>query len=571
MSNTNRRKYSTGNDEEKMRRSSGLSNHPNIRSDAYPLVETEIMQQEMNYTNLAYTEDYREDFEEQNDSKTVYSDALSFLSARTHGASKDIPISDIEDDQQSSQSELDLSRTTTDVRSVAASLSNKMASLSRSKTTLFSKRLKDERKKVILEFCFINLTFACVIFILFSIFWGNVYKSDSHFDKVNYLAVIQDDIVDQSIIPVIPMTDIIPSLISKIPGNWHIYNTSTFSEKFHVNTTEEINVRITDLIYQEKYFVSLNVQPNVTLQLYKALFENSSDTFLPSAYFEAIYESGRDPVNLKKWILTHVQTLESDFGTYYTSTYFPQFLANITSIADNSLNITRVPEAGQMTFTFTDYRKFYAIILFCTTQFGPVYTLVLTAFQFFIFGPAHAEMARVLQPRYMFVYRFCITALNCMVLSLFICTVSAIYQVDFTLAFGRAGFIIYWMSNWLYMFSCAGATENVVSLILLVRPPFIPIWMITFIILNLGPSYFTMALDSNFYRYGYAMPLHNIIDILRVIFFNTSRHKMGRNYGILVAWIVINTTLCPFIIKFVGKTLRSREMAAAKAVKDGTK
>jgi len=124
--------------------------------------------------------------------------------------------------------------------------------------------------------------------------------------------------------------------------------------------------------------------------------------------------------------------------------------------------------------------------------------------------------------------------------------------------------MVYWMSTLLYMVACGSTNENVISLIFLWKPEFMGFWITIFVMLNVAPSFFPMALDNVFYRYGYVMPIHNAIDIFRVIFMDTSRKHMGRNYGVLVAWIVINSALCPIILKYVDKVNRRRQIQAVK-------
>lgn len=74
-----------------------------------------------------------------------------------------------------------------------------------------------------------------------------------------------------------------------------------------------------------------------------------------------------------------------------------------------------------------------------------------------------------------------------------------------------------------------------------------------------------MVLNNEFYRYGYIMPIHNAVDIYKVIFLNLTKRKMGRNYGILVAWVALNTSLMPFCMKFAGKKMQKNAMQAAEA------
>lgn len=103
------------------------------------------------------------------------------------------------------------------------------------------------------------------------------------------------------------------------------------------------------------------------------------------------------------------------------------------------------------------------------------------------------------------------------------------------------------------MMAVGGANENVLSLVIAYCPPYLSIWLMTWIILNISASFYPMVLNNEFYRYGYIMPIHNAVDIYKVIFLNLTKRKMGRNYGILVAWVALNTSLMPFCMKFAGK------------------
>ncbi|KAG0664132.1 hypothetical protein C6P44_001204 [Monosporozyma unispora] len=102
------------------------------------------------------------------------------------------------------------------------------------------------------------------------------------------------------------------------------------------------------------------------------------------------------------------------------------------------------------------------------------------------------------------------------------------------------------MSTWLFLWAVGGANKNMV--IFAVRPGIVGFWILGFLIVNLSSTYYPFVLNNNFYRYGYIFPVHNLIAIYRVIFFNTSRWKMGTNYGILIAWIVINIAAMPFFL-----------------------
>ncbi|CCF57620.1 hypothetical protein KAFR_0C06258 [Kazachstania africana CBS 2517] len=509
----------------------------NNNSEVYPQVESEVLGHIMTQSNIVYRSN-----------ASLNSSVTSIAETEQHY------IPSIANRQSSQEA-----RAPDDSQSILSKvLTAAMPNLKQSKTSYWSPRLQDKRHQVVLRFLLTNMVLICFILTIFVLFWGATYNTAHYYYRTKILAVIQDDIVSPDA-SILPMTAIFPALIAQLPGTWHVFNTSSFQDKYNVKSTEEINAKIISLVYDEKYFISFNVQPNVTERLYDSLTTNDSPAFNSTDLFESVYESGRDPINIKSFMLPLITSLQTSFQEYYTNTYLPGFLSNIT--LPTPVNSTKLSFATIMKFNFLDYRPFYDRILYGPAQVGAIYTMTLTVFQFLIYGPVHARMARILKPRHALIYRWSITCFTAFILSLFICTISAIYHVDFTLAFGKAGFIVYWMSTWLFMFAVAGANENVIGLIFLYRPQFTGIWVLSFVILNLAPTLFTMALDSPFYRYGYMMPLHNAVDIYRVIFLNVSKRKMGRNYGVLCAWIVLNGCLSIFILKYIRKVVERREAA----------
>ncbi|CAB4256449.1 similar to Saccharomyces cerevisiae YGR197C SNG1 Protein involved in resistance to nitrosoguanidine (MNNG) and 6-azauracil (6- AU) [Maudiozyma barnettii] len=445
--------------------------------------------------------------------------------------------------------------------------------LQKIQTRYFSPRLQNQRKKVFLHFLLTILIFAVFMFTVFTLFWGSNAYTVKYFPRIKILAVLQDDILTSEMqdLNVIPLTAIINQMIPLMPGKWSVYNTSdSFINKYHLsNYTDKsvaINEKVTERIYHEYFWLSLNVKPNATLQLFNSIVNNTATPFNASSVFEVMYESGRDPSNLKTAILPIMEGLDTAFEEYYTYNYLPSLITNITQTYPNiTFNPLSLSAMGNPGFNYIDYRPFYRRGLITPAQIGIIYGLIITVFQFLVYTPLHMEMAKYLNAKNYIIYRILISFITFFFTSLFYCTVSAMFGFDFTKAFGRGGFMVYWMSSWLYMLACGGANENVVSLIFLWKPQFLGFWILSFVILNLGPSFFPMALDNVVYRYGYMMPIHNAVGIFRVIFMDTSKRHMGRNYGVLVAWIVINTILQPFVITFVGRVNRKRQQAAAAA------
>lgn len=426
---------------------------------------------------------------------------------------------------------------------------------------------KSTKSMLVVQFCVINVILAAVTLSIISIYWGAAYRTNHYMFKVNIMSVIQDQ--GYGSIPSIGA--VLPGMIDETPGTWHQFNSSTFNSKFGTNSPEEINSKVTRLIYKEKYWMSLNLKEGATESLYNSLTDPNSPPFNSTAFFEVMFESGRDPTNLRAAILPVMEALQAQFVEYFSSEYLPTLIKNITTTEGISLNDIppiNLANAGLMEFAEIDYRPFYDRVLLAPLQVGLIFTLILTVLQLTLYSPLHAKMARVFKPKHLLIYRYTISWATYFILSLFFCTVSAIFQIDFTKAFGKGGFVIYWATTFLVMLALGGVNENALSLVVAYKPGLIPLWMIFFIILNISPSFYPMVLNNQFYRYGYAMPLHNGVDIYRVIFLDVERGKLGRNYGILAAWVVFNHAIFPFIMKIAGTKMKNNAMQQAQAAID---
>lgn len=255
---------------------------------------------------------------------------------------------------------------------------------------------------------------------------------------------------------------IIPSLLASVPGTWHIYNTTSFHRKFGTTNSTEIDRKIVDLIYDERYWLALNVKPNATDTLYNSLIsQDANSEFNSSIFFESVFESGRDPSSVKSTILPLMQQLEVRLQKYYVKEYLPSLMSNITSNdRDLNINMENWAIAGQLLFTYKDYRPFADRILMAPLQVGLIYCILLTVLQLSLYGKLHGEMARVLKPKHILIYRLLISWATYFLLSIGFCTVSAIFRIDFTPAFGRGGFVVYWMSSVVGRWLLGGAMKT---------------------------------------------------------------------------------------------------------------
>ena len=112
---------------------------------------------------------------------------------------------------------------------------------------------------------------------------------------------------------------------------------------------------------------------------------------------------------------------------------------------------------------------------------------------------------------------------------------SKAFQVPFDRKYGDAGFVLFWMINFVGML-CLGLSLEAMITLLTIRfmPFFMILWIIsTLILLILSGSLLTIATANvsvcfmpievlpKFYHYGYAMPFYNVSHTVRSIVFGS--------------------------------------------------
>lgn len=60
--------------------------------------------------------------------------------------------------------------------------------------------------------------------------------------------------------------------------------------------------------------------------------------------------------------------------------------------------------------------------------------------------------------------------------------------------------------------------------------PWFSLWLIFWVICNVCVSFYFVPLSPGFYKYGYAWPMHNIVEASRTIIFDV-HSRVGLNFG----------------------------------------
>lgn len=423
----------------------------------------------------------------------------------------------------------------------------------------FNQKLKNERWFLVKKFGMIYLIMAVFVLGIFSIYWGSFYNRNKYYHRLQFLVVNADDTTINGIPPYIG--NAIETLVGAASqlGTWNVFNSTAFAARI-ADSGRSFEEEITNLIHKQKYWGAIFIKPNATHNLYEAFSSGNLQYDARNNTIQSIYETARDFQNMRTIIQSVEKINHKWLGIQGDVT--SSILSHVQNLTVEIAPLVATP----LPFVETDLIPVTNAVLIAPSQVGLIYMIILTFFQFNFFGEVHAYTAKLgLRPILFVLYRVFASIGSFFVLSLVFSLVSLAMQIDFTVTFGHSGFLVYWMVVFMTMWVVGMANEIAGMLIIPVYPPMVGFWMLFWVIVNISASFLPIVLLPKFYRFGYAMPIHNSLEITKVILLNTYKDTIGRHIGILVAWMVILTLALPLTAKYFGQTMaRKAKEAAAK-------
>ncbi|CAK9438051.1 uncharacterized protein LODBEIA_P23920 [Lodderomyces beijingensis] len=436
--------------------------------------------------------------------------------------------------------------------------------------SFFSKEFSQHRKSIVKSFFIINGTLCVFVLAVFSIYWGSFYHRSSRYRNLKMLVVNEDDSVVDGIDPVFgdSFTAMLRTPIAIENGDWRIFNTAQF-QQFAQQNNESVDESIWRLVEQQEYWASIHIRANASYNYVNALRNGDTSYNITANSIVVNYQAGRDFINMQQSIVPRILLIEK-LWLQHQPQVVTQLAANVSMFNSTAqMAILTHP----LTFTIVDSAPFTDTVLVAPGQVGFIYMIIITFFAFNFFGDVHQQIAKSgLNKFHFLIYRYLSSILTFAVLSLFFGLVSLAFQVDFTLNYGRAGFLVYWAIAFLTMCAVGLLNEIMAMLAISVYPPLLGFWLLSWVIINISPTFGSFALMNNFYKYGYAMPIYNSFSAAKTVFFKVSKNSLGRNFGILIAWWAVLTVVFPFMLKYFGETmarkaqLATQEAARAQAV-----
>lgn len=404
------------------------------------------------------------------------------------------------------------------------------------------------------------LILCCFILSVLSLYWAVLFNVEQNISSLTVFVVDFDG--TQA-----PYTGVQPMIGPMITQTTEQMNESPVTHLGYITkppadfNNDPIGVR--QAVYDFKAYAAIIINPNATALL-QAAVEQGNTTYDPLGACQIVYVQARDQDTYSSYILPQLDAFQTSFTSKFGQMWTQKTLQN-TSIPIT--NLQAAPQALSPAIGFSQYnlRPFTPAVTTPAVTIGLIYLIIIAFFSFSFFMPIYSKFiipkGHPTIPFYKFVILRYVGANSAyFFMSLAYSLISLAFQIPFSNgnapdtsvasnpdAYGKGTFAVYWMINFCGMSALGLACENVA---MIVGMPWTAMWLIFWVITNVSSSFYSLDLAPKFYYWGYAWPLHNIVEASRSTLFDL-HSRIGLNFGVLFAWIAIDSALFPLCCYFM--------------------
>lgn len=433
----------------------------------------------------------------------------------------------------------------------------------------WSPELRQVRNRAFAKWIVTTAFLMAFILVVLSLYWGVFFNVQNRLHRLPVFVVDFDGVApyDQTgnqpfVGPTI--TDLIQTTLSQGSPTigWEVRPSSQYNN-------DPLQVR--QAVYDLKAWAAIIINPNATAMLYSAI-ANGNVSYEPLGACQLVYQAARDDTNWSSFLSPVITKLQTEAQTMVGRMWMNLVLQNATEPTTLS-NMRNVPQAINPAIGFSEFnlRPFYPYTGIPAVSIGLIYLIIISFFSFSFYMPIHMQYIKPenhppLKFPQLIAWRWLATISAYFMLSLAYSFVSMAFQLNFTatnpitsttqatdtafgnpVSYGHGTFLVYWMLNFFGMIALGLACENMA---MVVGQPWMGLFLIFWVITNVSTSFYDIEIAPGFYRWGYAWPLHSIVEGSRSILFDL-HSRIGVDFAILIGWGTVNTLVFPYACWFM--------------------
>ncbi|OJJ07651.1 hypothetical protein ASPVEDRAFT_142094 [Aspergillus versicolor CBS 583.65] len=305
-------------------------------------------------------------------------------------------------------------------------------------------------------------------------------------------------------------------------------------------------------VYDQKAYAAIVINPNATSRLLDAV--RYQIDYTPASAGQIITVSAREPDTFSNYLTPALDSFERQA----LLSFGPLWVHKLVSEFPNTTTWTGAAVSPAIGFQRVDLRPFTPAVAGPAVTIGLIYLIILAFFIFPFLMPVHSQLltnATRLRLSHWIIWRIISNLVAYFFLSLFYSFVSLAFQIPFSNSsrpgtepaanatpYSHGSFVVFWMLNWVGMAALGFPCENMAMVL---GSPWSSFFLIFWVISNVATGFYSIDLAPGFFAWGYAWPIHRIVEALRTIIFGT-HSRIGLDFGILFAWVAVSIAFFPF-------------------------
>ncbi|KAF2121471.1 hypothetical protein BDV96DRAFT_483934 [Lophiotrema nucula] len=428
--------------------------------------------------------------------------------------------------------------------------------------------LRQVRNRAFLKWLITTITLMVFILSVLSIYWGVFFQVET---RLKHLLVYVVDFDGQTPYDNTGNMPFVGPTVTQLVQQELKSGKPTLG--WGIRTPNDFNgdpLQVRQAVYNWDAWAAIIINPNASALLYSAIATGNA-SYDPLGAMQLVFQDSRDDTNWYDFMLPLISAFMTE-AQFMVGKQWAGLLLQNASDPGVLANLQNVPQAVNPAVGFSEFnlRPFYPYTAIPAVSIGLIYLIIVSFFSFSFYLPIHMQY---LNPKghpplkfyQLIIWRWCATIAAYVFLSLAYSFISLAFQINFShtnpitsetqgtaieygnpISYGHGTFVVYWMLNFWGMLALGLACENVA---MVVGGPWMGCWLVFWVITNVSTAFYDIEIAPTFYRWGYAWPLHSVVEGSRQILFDL-HSRIGLDFGILIAWGVVNTAFFPFCCWF---------------------
>ncbi|KKY38676.1 putative mnng and nitrosoguanidine resistance protein [Diaporthe ampelina] len=373
------------------------------------------------------------------------------------------------------------------------------------------------RRHVILLWFRTVLILLVAILAILSLYWGVLFRVEANLRSI----IVHVVDFDANVAPYDSVEPVVGPAVVKMTQQ--LFESPTPCLGFTTVPASEYGndpLQVREAVYKWDAWAAVIINPNATFLLRQAI-ETGNSTYDPTGAVQVVIQTARDSTTMQSNISPYLQKFTQEFGSMFGPMWGQMVMSNETISRENLARASAAVNPG-VTPLLYDLRPFTPPTATPAVSIGLIYLIIMAFFSFSFFLPIHMKYIRPqghppLHFWQLIIWRWLATIAAYCLISLAYSIISLAFQIPF------------WPGPASHVYSPPpeGATAYA-------------LWLIFWVITNVSTSFYSLDLAPGFYGWGYAWPLHHVVEASRQLLFDL-HSRIGLNAEKNMGRYVVNT------------------------------